>query len=74
MNKEEIKYYISSDGKKTPLNEVHTEHLINGLSKRYREVFSSVNKDDFVKRTNEINDMKEELYKRFNSFHDTLGD
>lgn len=67
---ENVKYYTSSDGKKTPLKDVETTHLINGLAKRYRELFSAQNEDDFNSRINEINDIKEETYSRINKFHD----
>lgn len=67
---ENIKYYTLSDGKKTPLKDVETTHLINGLAKRYRELFNSENEEDFNTRINEINDIKEETYSRINKFHD----
>lgn len=67
---ENVKYYTSSDGKKTPLKSVETTHLINGLAKRYREIFSSENEDDFNNRINEINDIKEETYSRINKFYE----
>ena len=50
---ENIKYYTSSDGKKTPLKDVETTHLINGLAKRYRELFIKFNGVDTY---NKIND------------------
>ena len=71
---ENIKYYTSSDGKKTPLKDVETTHLINGLAKRYRELFNSENEEDFNIRINEINDIKEEIHRRLNEFNDKLGD
>ena len=49
-------------------------HLSNGLAKRYREIFNSTNKDDFSKRLEEINDIKEEMYKRINDFNEKLGE
>ena len=67
---ENVKYYTSYKGKKTPLKDVETTHLINGLAKRYRELFSAENEDDFNSRINEINDIKEETYSRINKFHD----
>ena len=53
---------------------METTHLTNSLAKKYRELFESTNKDDYSKRLGEINDLKEDLYRRFNEFHDTLGD
>lgn len=71
MNKEP-KYYINSAGEKIPMDSVEFTHLSNGLAKRYRELFNSTNKDEFGKKLNEINDIKEEMHKRINKFNDTL--
>ena len=71
-NKE--KYYTSSDGTKTPMKDVEFTHLSNGLAKRYREIFNSTNKDEFAQRLQEINDIKEEMHKRINTFNEGLGD
>lgn len=70
----EVKYYISSDGTQTPIEEVEFTHLSNGLAKKYRDIFTSTNKDDFSKKLKEINDIKEEIYKRINEFNDKLTD
>ena len=32
-----IKYYVSSDGTKTPITNVEFTHLSNGLAKKYRD-------------------------------------
>lgn len=72
--KKEEKYYTSSDGKKTPMKDVEFTHLSNGLAKRYREIFESKNKADFSKKLQEINDIKEEIHKRINTFNEGLGD
>ena len=71
-NKKEEKYYISGDGTKTLMKDVEFTHLSNGLAKRYREIFNSINKDEFAKKLQEINDIKEEIYKRINDFNDKL--
>lgn len=68
--KEEIKYYTSSNGAKTPIREVEYTHLSNSLAKKYREIFDSLDEDDFNERLNVINDIKEEMYFRINKFHD----
>lgn len=68
------KYYISSSGEKKKLKEMNTEYVINALSKKYREVFDSKNKSEFANKTNELNDLKEELYSRFNNFNEKLED
>lgn len=72
--KKEEKYYTSSDGKKTLMKDVEFTHLSNGLAKRYREIFESKNKEDFSKKLQEINDIKEEIHKRINTFNEGLGD
>ena len=74
MEKKEIKYYISSDGTKTPIKNVEFTHLSNGLAKKYRDIFNSLNKDEFSNKINEINDIKEEIHRRLNEFNDKLGD
>lgn len=66
--------YKRSNGEVVKMSSMNTEHIINSLSKKYREVFESKNKDDFTNKTNEINDLKEELYARFNTFNESLGD
>lgn len=70
----EKKYYTSSDGTQTEIGQVHTEHLVNGYAKKYRDIFTSTNKDEFFERINEIKDIQEELYKRLNVYGETLGD
>lgn len=70
----QIKYYTRSNGEKIPMKEVEFTHLSNGLAKAYRDIFESKNKDEFSKKLNEINDMKEEIYERLNKFNDNLED
>ena len=70
----EIKYYTRSNGEKIPMKEIEFTHLSNGLAKAYRDIFESKNKDEFSKKLNEINDMKEEIYERLNKFNDNLED
>lgn len=69
---ENKKYYVSSDGTKTLMGEIEFTHLSNGLAKRYRDIFNSNNKDEFATKLQEINDIKEEIYKRINEFNDKL--
>ena len=68
MNQEKV--YTSSDGKQTLMKDMEFTHLSNALSKKYREVFESTDEEDFNKRINIINDIKEEMYKRINKFHE----
>ena len=71
---EKERLYKRSNGEVVKMSTMKTEHIINSLSKKYREVFESKNKDDFTTKTNEINDLKEELYSRFNTFNEGLGE
>lgn len=72
--KKEEKYYTASDGTKTPMKDVEFTHLTNGLAKRYRELFEAKNKEEFSKKLQEVNDIKEEVHKRINTYNDGLGD
>jgi hypothetical protein len=71
-NKERM--YKRSSGEVIPMKSMNTEHIINSLSKKYREVFEAKNKSEFANKTNELNDLKEELYSRFNTFNEGLKD
>ena len=68
------KYYTRSNGEQIPMKDVEFTHLSNGLAKKYREIFESTNKDEFSKKLEEINAIKEEIYKRINKFNDELGE
>lgn len=72
--KENKKYYTSSDGKKTPMEEVEFTHLSNGLAKRYRDIFNVTNKNEFSQKLQEIDDIKQEIHKRINTFNEGLKD
>lgn len=69
----EVKYYTSSDGTKMEMGKVETTHLSNGYAKKYRDIFTVEDKDEFAKRTQELKDIQEEMYKRLNIFYETLG-
>ena len=66
--------YKRSNGEIVKMSSMNTEHIINSLSKKYREVFEAKNKTEFASKTNELNDLKEELYSRFNTFNEGLED
>lgn len=68
----EEKYYTSSDGTRTLLKDVESTHLINGFSKKVRTIFEVTSIDEYYQKLNEINDIKEEIYKRLNVFSETL--
>lgn len=64
-----IKMYKSSDGKETPINQVHSTHLINALAKRYNKVFESNNVEEYNDAINEINDIREEINNRIGTWY-----
>lgn len=68
------KYYVRSNGEKVLIKDMETTHLLNSLNKKYRELFESSDKNDYSKRLESINDLKEDLYRRFNEFYENLGD
>lgn len=74
MEEKKIRYYTNSAGEQVDVSTLETTHLINALSKKYREVFDSKNKDEFSNKTDELNGLKEELYSRFNNFNEKLED
>lgn len=71
---ENKKYYVRENGEKIELSTMNTTHLKNAMAKKMEELFSSENKDDFSRKLNEVNDLKEEYFKRLNQFYETLGD
>ena len=71
---ENKKYYVRENGEKIGLSTMNTTHLKNAMAKKMEELFSSENKDDFSLKLNEVNDLKEEYFKRLNQFYETLGD
>lgn len=74
MEEKEIKYYTNSKGEKLNIKALNTEHILNSLAKKSREIFSSKNNDEYQTKLNEINDLKEELFSRFNDYYDKLGE
>jgi len=74
MESKEVKYYTNSSGEKVDISTLETTHLLNSLNKKQREIFNKENKDDVAKELQEINDLKEEYFKRFNEWYDKLGE
>ena len=72
--KEEKKFYTNSSGELIDISTLETTHLLNSLNKKQREIFNKTNKDDVSKELQEIKDLREEYFKRFNQWYDTLGD
>lgn len=67
------KYFIRGNGERIPLSTMNTEHIIHALDKKVREVFTTTTSDEFYGKISEINDLKEELYKRFNEYGERTG-
>ena len=74
MEEKKQKYYTSSDGTKTLMQDVEFTHLTRGLAKKYQDIFTSTNKNEFSKRLEEINDIKEEVHRRINTFNEGLSE
>lgn len=72
MEKKEKKYYVNSAGETVEIATLETTHLKNALAKKMEGLFSSQNKNDFSKKLQEVNDLKDEYYSRLNKFYDTL--
>lgn len=72
--KEEKKYYTNSSGESIDISTLETTHLLNALNKKQREIFNNTNKDNVAKDLQEIKDLREEYFARFNKWYDTLGD
>ena len=74
MAEEKKKYYKRSNGELTEISSMETTHIKNAMAKKMEELFSSTSKEDFSRRLQEVNDLKDEYYARINKFYDTLGD
>ncbi len=72
MGNKEKKYYVNSAGEAVEIATLETTHLKNALAKKMEGLFSSENKNDFSKRLQEVNDLKDEYYARINKFYETL--
>ena len=72
MEKKEKKFYTNSAGEKVDISTLETTHLINAIGKKQREVFDKKNKDEVAKELQEIKDLREEYYSRFNEWYDRL--
>lgn len=71
---ENKKYYTNSSNEKIDISSLHDEHLLNALNKKQKDVFYSENKDDISRGLEEIKNLKEEMYRRFNERYEKLGD
>lgn len=74
MENKEIKYYTRSNGEKVDISTMETTHIKNSMAKKMEDLFSSSNKNEFAEKLKQVNDLKDEYYKRINKFYETLGD
>lgn len=73
MESKEI-LYTRSNGEQIPIKSMNTEHILNSLTKEYREIFNSKDKDEFSKHLEKIDMLKNDYYRRLNEFSDKLGE
>ena len=73
QNKEE-KYYVRSNGEKVSLSTIDTTHLKNAMAKKMEDLFYTNRKDEFAEKLKEVNDLKDEYYKRINKHYEELKD
>ena len=73
MQENEI-MYTRSNGEQIPIKSLNTEHILNSLSKEYREIFNSQNKSEFGEHLKKIDMLKNEYYTRLNKFNEELGE
>ena len=73
MQENEI-MYTRPNGEQVPIKSLNTEHILNSLSKEYREIFNSQNKSEFGEHLKKIDMLKNEYYTRLNKFNEELGD
>lgn len=70
---DQIKYYTSSDGTKTPLKDIEFTHLSNGYAKKCRDIFNITDKKQLENAIAELKDIEEELKRRINDFSNKVG-
>lgn len=68
------KTYTNHNGEIIDISTMETTHITNAMAKKMRDVFSAKSKDEAFKMIEEINGLKEETFKRINTFIETLGD
>ena len=66
--------YTNHSGEVIQVNTLETTHATNALAKKMREVFEAKTKEEAYQKINEINSLKEEIFKRINQYIETLGD
>lgn len=66
--------YTNHNGEQIDVSTMETTHITNAMAKKMRDVFTAKNKDEAFKMIEEVNNLKEETFKRINTFIETLGD
>lgn len=72
MEQKEIKYYTRSNGEKVDIKTMNTEHILNALGKKQREIFECKSKDEASKVLKEIDDLKEGYHSKLNEWYEKL--
>lgn len=72
--KKEKKYYTNSKGEKVDVSTLHPTHIKNAMAQKMEELFYTKTKDEFSKKLEEVNNLKDEYHKRLNEYYDKLGD
>lgn len=70
----EKKFYTNSNGEQIDISTLETTHLLNSLNKKSREIFNKTNKDEVAKELEEMKNLREEYFLRFNEWYDKLGE
>lgn len=66
--------YTNHSGEKIDVSTLHPTHLWNALAKKMESVFNAKTKDEAYQIINEINALKEEAFKRINTYVESLSD
>ena len=66
--------YTNHSGESIKVDTLETTHLTNALAKKMREVFEAKTPEEADKVIKEIQNLKEEAFKRINIYTETLGE
>ena len=66
------KLYTNHSGEQLDIETMETTHITNAMAKKMRDVFNAKDKDEAFKMIEEVNSLKEETFKRINTFLETL--
>lgn len=68
------KYYTNSKGEKVNVSTLETTHLKNAMTKKMEDLFYTKSKDEFAEKLEEVNNLRDEYYKRINEHYEELKD